>query len=46
MSLPPHMREPPIPPRGEITHEDLAELIETKFERLFRELERINPGLR
>ncbi|MBI2545544.1 MAG: hypothetical protein HYW22_03070 [Candidatus Aenigmarchaeota archaeon] len=46
MPLPPHLREQPMPPHGEITHEDLAELINAKFERVFGELEKIKAGLR
>lgn len=46
MPLPPHLREQPVPPRGEITHEDLVELIQMKFERVFRELEEMKSRLR
>jgi hypothetical protein len=44
---PPHEREPlpPRPPEG-ITHEDLVDLIETKFERVFNDLEEIKERLR
>ena len=43
MPLPPHMLD--RPPPDTVTHEDLAELINTKFERLFTELEKIKVKL-
>jgi len=45
MPLPPHMVEPSLPPHERITHEDLAELINAKFDRLFREIEEIKSRL-
>jgi len=39
---PPHERE--LPPEG-ITHEDLVDLIETKFEKVLEELEEIKRML-
>ena len=42
---PPHEREQLPPPEG-ITHEDLVDLIETKFEKVSRELEEIKEMLR
>lgn len=46
--MPPRPPERELPPRPgeEITHEDLAELIEAKFERVFRELEEVKRRLR
>ncbi len=44
---PPHERSPHERPphREEIVHEDLADLIEAKFERVFRELDDIKRRL-
>ncbi len=42
----PHEHRLPTEHMKHITHEDLVDLIETKFERLFVELERIKENLK